>query len=55
MIEVIKVIGLGLHFLKILVLEDVEKKDKPWDWWYLSINSNITMDIVKKNMDKIIE
>ena len=27
-------------------------QDKPWNWWYLSLNSNITWEIISNNLDK---
>lgn len=30
-----------------------ENLDKLWDWYYLSINKNITMDFVIQNSDKL--
>ena len=29
-----------------------KNKDKPWNWHWVSENSNITMDIISENMDK---
>ena len=26
--------------------------DKPWDWDYLSLNPNVTWDVVQANLDK---
>ena len=27
--------------------------DKPWDWWEISKNPNITMEFIEKNKNKI--
>lgn len=27
--------------------------NKPWSWYWISTNSNITMEIIDKNIDKI--
>jgi hypothetical protein len=29
-----------------------DNPDKPWDWEWISANSNITMDIIRDNPDK---
>ncbi len=34
-------------------MEMIEKyPDKPWDWFYLSYNPNITMEFIEKHQDK---
>jgi hypothetical protein len=34
-------------------MKDILKNlDKPWSWWYLSLNSNITMKDILKNLNK---
>ena len=27
--------------------------EKPWDWGYISMNQNITMEFIEKHLDKI--
>lgn len=36
------------HFFRIIK----DNSDKPWDWYHLSQNPNITWDIVEANLDK---
>ena len=35
-------------------MEFIEKHpEKPWDWWYISLNPNLTMELIEKYIDKI--
>ena len=27
--------------------------EKPWDWFWISMNPNLTMEFIEKNIDKI--